>query len=114
MDIIGKLYRTVTVSTNASSAADAGGGHSDTYTDLLTIRAEIRPSGGGRSLSFGEIMGSDSYVITTRYQAALWAAINMSMKFTSEGLVYTLQSFDRKDDKRKAFIIFNVTLQRNG
>lgn len=114
MDIIGKMYHTVRVLVDVRTEVSTGGAK-DNYVELMTIRAEIKPYTGSRTGVFAEILGNNTYDIITRFQSALWTNISMSMKFTDDdGNKHTLQSFERKEDRRKAYILFRVTRQKDG
>lgn len=107
MDLIGAMYHTVSVLTNAGATLGAGG--QDNYSALLTTRCSLRAGGGSRNNAFAVIEGGNSWSITLRYQDAIWNAITMSMKFEIDGVTYTMQNWEKINDRRRGFIKFNVT-----
>jgi hypothetical protein len=113
MDMIGKMYHVLTVLVN--NPTTLGAGAQDSYTNLLETRCSLKKSGGGRGLSFGEVAGNESSQIVTRYQDAIWNAIDMSMKFMIDGVTYTLAAPAEKiQDKRKDYIKFTVNSETSG
>lgn len=111
MDLIGAMYHTVEVLVNSGGTLGAGG--DDNYTTLLTTRGSLRASSGSRNNAFAVIEGGNSWTIITRYQDTIWNALRMSTKLQIDGVRYTMQSWERVNDNRRAYIRFNVTTNTN-
>lgn len=94
---IGAFDKRVTFMVNNSSMLGAGG--QDGYVDLVTTRGRLVKGGGGRNVSFGEIVGNESYTLTVRQQKILRDNISMSLKARIDGKVYTMQGWEDIEDK---------------
>lgn len=106
MDLVGNMDKVVVFSTNAPTTE--GAGKHDVYSTLLTTRGFLERSSGDRSLVFGEIDGNSSWTLIVRKQAALTAALAMSLKVEIDGRLYTVTAWE--DIKEKHFYYkFNLT-----
>lgn len=107
---VGQLNKVVVFKQNTPTTLGAGA--KDAYTTLLTTRGSLRKLNGGRGLSFGELLESNSYEMITRYQVALANGLNMAVKVEIESKTYTIQSFEKIGEK-KFYYKFILNQQNN-
>ena len=108
--VIGKMIQKVIFKQNNPSATNTGGG-TDSYSTLLTTRCRLEKSSGSRNLSFGEVMFSDSYDMTVRFQTLLESNLRSDMKVEIDGVTYTINSFQLIDQKKDYYKI-NIQCQQ--
>lgn len=106
---VGALHKVVVFKKNTPTALTAGG--ADAYTTLLTTRGSLKKNNGARSLSYGEVMESNSYEMITRYQSSLETNLRVDTKVEIEGRTYTINSWE-KIGESKFYFRFNLNEQR--
>lgn len=111
MDLIGKMYHTLEVLSNTPTAL--GAGSQDDYDVLVTTRCALDESNGSRGNVLGIIQGGNSAMVITRYQDAIWNNTRMSSKLRIDNVLYTVQGWKRKEDKRRQYIEFEVSKNTN-
>ncbi|MBL0268109.1 MAG: head-tail adaptor protein [Chitinophagaceae bacterium] len=95
---VGQLNKVVVFKENTPSNLGAGG--ADSYSTLLTTRGSLKKLSGSRSLSFGELVESNSYEMITRYQDDIKDNIRMDTKIEIESRTFTINSFEKIGEKR--------------
>jgi len=95
---VGQLNKVVVFKTNTPSTLGAGA--ADSYSTLLTTRGSLKKLSGSRSLSFGELVESNSYEMITRYQSSIASNVRMDTKIEIEGRTFTINSFEKTGEKR--------------
>lgn len=74
------------------------GGAIDHYGIIVTTRGRLRKSSGNRALTFGEIINDESYELIMRYQQAIENDLRIDTKFLINGLVYTIDSWEKFEE----------------
>lgn len=92
-DLVGNMREVCTLCLNAP--ANQGAGAVDNYGALLTTRGQLSRSSGNRSLTFGEIQGNSSYILTVRHQQAIESNIVISAKWLINNDFYTIESWEK-------------------
>lgn len=109
---IGQMRSVVQMLKNNPTPATTGG-QRDVYGVLLTTRGRLRKSSGGRTLSFAEIVNAESYRLITRYQQGIENDLRVDSKFIIDGLVYTLNSWD-KYREINFYYLFDLSIYKGG
>ncbi len=108
MDLVGQMDKVVVFKTNAPTAL--GAGNKDGYSTLLTTRGYLKKSVGSRSSAYSDILGDSSYSLTVRRQAALTAALSMSLRIEIEGNRFTVQGWEDIEEEH-FYYRFSLTRQ---
>lgn len=107
-DLVGNMDKVVVFKQNAPTAL--GAGNKDGYSTLLTTRGYLKKSVGSRNSGFSDILGDSSYFLTVRKQAALTAALKMSLKVEIENRTYTIQGWEDIEEEH-FYYRFSLTRQ---
>ncbi len=100
---VGELNKIVVFKSNTPTTQGAGA--KDGYSTLLTTRGRLRKLSGARNLTFGELVESSSYELKVRYEQTLADNIKRNMKVEIDGKIYTIDSVEQVEEKRKYFLI---------
>lgn len=106
---IGKMREVVDFQVNQPFAV--GAGWEDNYVNLLTTRGELRNDSGNRSLSFGEIVDTDSLTLIVRFQNNLANNLRTDTKIIIDSITYTFSSY-KLIDQRKHLYEFKIKCQQ--
>ena len=109
MDLIGKMDKVCTLKQNTPGTLGAGA--VDSYATLLTTRGWLRKSSGNRSLTFGDLVGTDSWKLTVRKQAAITANLRHDLKWEINSRTYTIQTW-KETGVSDMYYEFDLTEQR--
>lgn len=63
----------------AQRVSDGGGGFTETWVEVATLSAALRPSGGSESVDSGRLAGRVSHEILLRYRAGVTPAMRFRM-----------------------------------
>ncbi len=109
MDLIGKMDKVCVLKQNTPGTLGAGA--VDSYATLLTTRGWLRKSSGNRSLSFGDLVGNDSWKLTVRKENALVNNLRHDLKWVIDGRTFTIQTWTNVGE-RSFYYEFELTEQR--
>jgi hypothetical protein len=99
---IGQMRSVVRFLTN--NPVPLGQGRTDKYGILINTRGRLRIDSGNRSLSFGMIVGEDSYTLTCRFQENLESLIKVNGKVMIDEKFYTIASWEKVDQINHIYI----------
>lgn len=91
---IGEMRSVVQMLKNVPTDA-IGGGARDHYGIIVTTRGRLRKTGGSRTLNLSEISNAETYELILRYQTAIENDLRIDTKFLINGLVYTIDTWDK-------------------
>lgn len=97
MDI--RLNKVVVFKVNTPTVAATLGGVAS-YSTLVETRGRLRKQGGNRNLTGGEFSIDGSYELIVRYTDTIYNAIKPDMKMEIEGVLYSIVSWEKLDEKR--------------
>lgn len=95
---IGEFNKVVAFKSNSASAL--GAGLADSFSTYCTTRGRLRRLSGSRGLSFGEMVGNDSFELTVRRESLLDTNLSLSNKVLIDSVTYTIDSIEKIEEKR--------------
>lgn len=101
--VIGKFDKVVALQKNTPTGQ--GAGLVDSYSTYVTTRGYLKKKSGNRGVSFGEILGNDSYTLFVRYQTAIATYLRTDNKVIIDSKTFTVDSFELVDEEKKYYKI---------
>lgn len=105
------MRQVVTILVNTPTDTDSGGA-TDSYSTLLVTRGRLRQRYANREMSFGEAVENENYELIIRYQDAIASNMSVDMKFSIDGKVYSLSSWELVNEI-KDYYRFKVTIHKS-
>jgi SPP1 family predicted phage head-tail adaptor len=96
---VGELNRRVTIQQRATGK-DADGQPSETWQDLLSCWAAIRPLGGRELLLAKSVQAESTHEVTMRYRTTVTAG----MRIVYEGRIFNITNINDVDTKHQTLV----------
>jgi SPP1 family predicted phage head-tail adaptor len=100
---VGELNRRVTIQSRAAGH-DADGQASETWADVLTCWAAIRPLGGRELLLAKSVQAESTHEVTMRYRTT----VDASMRIVYEGRIFNITNLNDVDTRHQTLVAMCV------
>lgn len=109
----GTLTKRITLQKPGNAVDDYGQPVPGSFDDVVTVWAQIRPTGSNERLAAAQMQSGQTHVVTVRYSAALAAATG-AWRIVFGARAFGIVGLPRCPDERREWLIFDCTERVNG
>lgn len=101
---VGLLKKDVTFKVNTQVATGTGG-FTDSYSDLLTTKGYLQKKNRGTRLETGEIVVTNAWELTVRYQSSIESNLSQSMIVEIDSRLFSVSGWEKLNERNFYYVI---------